>query len=96
MFKSGKDWPGSEPAGALEFEARSGEVRLSEVKAGREVTVVAIEGGRGLCSRLAALGLLPGSRLKVTGNLGGPVLVEVKGSRISLGRGMARKVRVKP
>lgn len=96
MLKSERDWPGSEPAGSLEFEAGPGEVRLSEVKAGREVTVVALEGGRGLCSRLAALGVLPGSRLKVAVNLGGPVLVEVKGSRISLGRGMARKVRVKP
>ena len=59
------------------------------------VQVVQTSGGRRHRAKLAAMGVLPGSRLKVCCNLGGPLIVEAKGSRLSLGRGMAARVMVK-
>ena len=58
------------------------------------VRVVNTTGGRNHRARLAAMGVMPGSELKVCCNLGGPLIVEVKGARLSLGRGMASKVLV--
>jgi len=58
------------------------------------VQVVNTTGGRNQRAGLAAMGIMPGSGLKVCCNLGGPIIVEVKGSRLSLGRGMASKVLV--
>jgi len=60
--------------------------------------VVNVAGGRGVRQRLAQLGIYPGSIITVynLGNWRGPLLVEVAGSRIALGRGMARKIEVQP
>jgi Fe2+ transport system protein FeoA len=58
------------------------------------VQVVNTTGGRNHRARLAAMGVTPGSVLKVCCNLGGPLIVEVKGSRLSMGRGMASRVLV--
>ena len=44
---------------------------------------------------LAALGLTPGTEIKVCSNLGGPLVIEVRGSRLSLGRGIASKIMVR-
>lgn len=69
---------------------------LTQMRKGSCVTVVAVDAGRNLQARLAALGLIPGVRLEVVnGTLGGPVLVELGGSRLMLGCGMARKIVVK-
>lgn len=68
---------------------------LAIVQAGRRVRLVAVDRGHGLQGRLAAMGLVPGVEIKVLRNsMHGPFLVEVKGSRIMLGRGMARKIMV--
>jgi len=57
--------------------------------------VVALPHGRGLASRLIALGLTPGSEVCVLQNRGrGPIIVEVHGARVALGRGQAEKVLV--
>jgi Fe2+ transport system protein FeoA len=54
-----------------------------------------VEAGGDLQSRLAAMGLVPGVEIEVIQNfMQGPFLIEVKGSRIILGRGMAQKIRV--
>jgi len=45
--------------------------------------------------KLAAMGLTTGVEIKVCGAMGGPVVVEVRGSRLSLGRGVADKVLVR-
>jgi Fe2+ transport system protein FeoA len=37
----------------------------------------------------------PGTRVTVKCNAGGPMIIEVRGSRLSLGQGMARKILVK-
>jgi len=58
--------------------------------------IVNIYGGRGLIRKLYSLGLLPGEIVRVVNNMGGPILVEVRGSRVAIGRGMAMKIYVEP
>jgi ferrous iron transport protein A len=66
---------------------------LTIVEAGRCVRLIAVEAGHGLRGRLAAMGLVPGAEIEVFRNsMHGPFLINVKGSRIVLGRGMARKI----
>jgi ferrous iron transport protein A len=66
---------------------------LAIVQSGRQVRVVAIEAGHRLQGRLANMGLVPGMEIRVLSNsMRGPFLIEVKGSRIMLGRGMAQKI----
>ncbi len=69
---------------------------LEQIDVGRDGTVVAIEGGGGVRSHLGALGIHVGDRIRVVERapFRGPVLVEVHGTRVALGRGVARKVRV--
>lgn len=51
-----------------------------------------------MTARLARLGIVPGAEVVVVSRapVGGPVLVEVNGARVALGRGVARKVVVEP
>jgi len=59
--------------------------------------VTAVHGGRGFGRRLASMGILPGAEVRmVRGGLGGPVIVEARGSRVLVGRGMAHRVMVEP
>jgi len=68
---------------------------LSDVPPGTRVLLVGLDAGQGLATRLAAMGLVPGVEVLVVRNEGvGPVLVEVKSTRLGLGRGMALKIRV--
>jgi Fe2+ transport system protein FeoA len=68
---------------------------LSVVKAGEKVKLVRIDAGRGLSSRLAAMGLLPNVELTVVRNgHPGPFVISVKESKVMLGRGMAQKIMV--
>ncbi|MFX0014059.1 MAG: ferrous iron transport protein A [Promethearchaeota archaeon] len=51
------------------------------------------EGGRGVILRVNELGFYPGSRIKMIRNVkAGPVLVELKGCRIAVGRGISMKI----
>jgi Fe2+ transport system protein FeoA len=48
-------------------------------------------------SRLGCLGILPGETIKILQqNNGGPLLIEVKGTRVALGNGICGKVIVTP
>jgi ferrous iron transport protein A len=59
--------------------------------------VVALPKIHGLARRLIALGLTTGSRVEVLSNWGsGPVIIEVHGARLALGRGQAARVMVRP
>ena len=71
---------------------------LGMLSGGGRFRVISISGGRGVRQRLAQLGIYPGSIITVynLGNWRGPLLVEVAGSRIALGRGMARRIEVQP
>lgn len=68
---------------------------LSDVQAGETVRLARIEAGRGLNSRLAAMGLVADVEIKVVNNSHpGPFVISVKDSKMMLGRGMAQKIMV--
>ena len=68
---------------------------LAMVDEGKRVRLVAVHSGVGLKGRLAAMGLVPGVEIEVVRNrFRGPFVLEVKGSRMMLGRGMAHKILV--
>jgi len=71
-------------------------MRLLDVKSGKKVCLVDFQGSRGLELKLRQLGLVRGDTAKVIRHapLGGPLLVECKGRRIALGRGIAVKILV--
>jgi len=56
--------------------------------------VVSFEGGRGLVRRLEAMGLRRGAAVKMVAcqPIGGPVVIEVAGTRLALGRGVATRI----
>ncbi|CAD7767973.1 FeoA domain protein [Candidatus Methanoperedenaceae archaeon GB50] len=68
-------------------------VPLGLLAAGDEGVVLGYCGGRGVARRLLELGFTPSSRVKVISGSPG-LLVDVKGSRIALGRGIAMKILV--
>lgn len=68
---------------------------LSLAKEGEKVRIVRINAGHNLNSRLSSMGLLPSVEITVINNgHPGPVIVNVKNSKIMLGRGMAHKIMV--
>jgi len=68
---------------------------LSSVEAGQTVRLAAIHAGRGLRSRLVAMGLGPNVQITVVNNRHpGPFVISVRGAKMMLGRGMADKIMV--
>lgn len=70
-------------------------VSLCDVKTGESATVVEIHGGGGLARRLASMGILAGVSVRVVKNSGSMILA-LRDNRLVLGRGMVKKVFVKP
>ncbi len=68
---------------------------LAFARPGEEVVIDRIMGGCGLQRRLSEMGLLPGERIRVISSDSGPVVVEVKGVRVGIGFGMAKKIMVR-
>lgn len=70
------------------------EISLAELTTGERGRIVRFEGGWGFQARLEALGLRENKTVQKVANqpLRGPVVVEVDGCRIAIGRGMAAKV----
>lgn len=72
-------------------------VSLSTIKSGDSVEIKWMTGGHHFLSRLASLGFTPGARLRVVQNYGrGPIIVNVRETRVALGRGEAEKILVGP
>ena len=70
---------------------------LSEIKNGDRVTLNEVAVGRELTSRLTSLGLTPGVVVQVLQNQGrGPIIINVRGTHVALGRGEAEKLLVEP
>jgi len=71
-------------------------VSLTNIKAGSKVRVVRIRGGLGIRQRLSCLGIHPGDIivLQKSGFMRGPVLVNIHGNQVALGRGVAAKILV--
>ena len=56
--------------------------------------IVAIEGGHGIQSRLAQMGIHIGDHVSVDsrGAFRGPILLAVHGAQVAIGRGVARRI----
>lgn len=68
---------------------------LSQVAEGQTVNIIRIGGGRGLRVRLTTLGLLPNTQVTVIHNgRSGPFVINVKNSKMALGRGVVDKIMV--
>ena len=66
---------------------------LDELKPGELAKIVVVEGGYGLRQKLSLRGISEGDFVRVISSHG-PVTVEVSTNTVSIGRGMARKIRV--
>ena len=65
---------------------------LAIARPGEEVTIVDIRAGRGLTRRLADMGLTPETTIRVINSqMPGPVLIDLRGSRLVLGFSAAQK-----
>jgi ferrous iron transport protein A len=68
---------------------------LNDLGPGETATVHEIYGGTQFRSRMASLGFTPGAAVKMIQNYGhGAVIVSLRGTRVALGRGEARKVAI--
>ena len=74
----------------------SGMMTLDTVGVKRQARVIMIDGGQKVRSYLNTLGIHIGDWLTVVQRapFRGPVLVEIHGTRVALGRGVARKIQV--
>ncbi len=87
----GPRW-GSPRTNTLTITAK-GEISLAQLLTGQRAIVKEINGGRGFVNRLATLGFTPGSEVEMEANYGsGPVIVNVRGVEIALGRNEAGRV----
>jgi len=70
-------------------------IPLCSLKTDHVGVIHSLLGGHVLTSRLATLGFTPGTQLTMVQNYGwGPLIVQVRDTRIALGRGEANKIRV--
>jgi len=70
-------------------------ISIIEIPLGKTAIVYQIIGGHSACKRLNELGLIPGAKVELVNRINsGPVMIRVKGSKLALGRGLARKVMV--
>ena len=69
---------------------------LAMALVGQTVRFVGARGGRGLSHRLAEMGLTPGEAIEVLNRGPGPFIVNVRGTRLVLGRGMVGRIYVQP
>ncbi len=68
---------------------------LAMVSPGEIVRVAGIRAGWGLQRRLADMGLTPGVQIRVMNSQRpGPVMIDLRGSRVALGHGVAQKIMV--
>ena len=69
---------------------------LSKVKGGRTMEVVDLIGSEQVTRRLLEMGLYEGATVEVISGRGwGPVVLKLAGTRLALGRGLARQILVR-
>lgn len=72
------------------------ELTLNEAGVGGLYAVVDFDAGRSLQQRIFSMGLNSGARFTILSNSGrGPVELLVRQTKLGIGRGMSRKIRVK-
>jgi ferrous iron transport protein A len=69
---------------------------LHDIQEGKKARVLLILGGIGVRQSLSTIGINVGDTVLVKRHAawGGPILIEVRGSEVALGRGVASKVQV--
>lgn len=69
-------------------------IPLTNMKEGQTGIIITVDGGKGATKRLADLGLTTGTEIKVIRKalFSGPVKIQVRGSRMVIGRGLALKI----
>jgi ferrous iron transport protein A len=69
---------------------------LDQVYENKRAKVIDIQGGAGVRQRLGQMGIHPGDIVTILrfGALRGPILIEVHGSQVALGRGITSRVTV--
>ena len=68
---------------------------LNDLRVGETAVVCALDGGAHFRSRMVSFGFTPGVTVKMMQNYGcGAVIVGLRGTRVALGQGEARKVGV--
>lgn len=65
---------------------------LAALPEGCKGKVVKVEAGLGLVRRLGEMGFVKGARVKMLRSTSGPIMVQLYGSRIALGRGVASRI----
>ena len=70
---------------------------LVNLKNNEEGLILSIEGGRNAISKLEALGIRPGKKIRKMNSqiFRGPIVIEIDGRDIGLGYGLANKVLIK-
>jgi ferrous iron transport protein A len=80
-----------EEAGNIQIELT--EMMLTRAEAGKKVVIAGVRAGWGLKRRLADMGLVPGTEVKIINNeRPGRVVLELNGSRLAIGYGVASKI----
>ena len=69
---------------------------LDRLREGERATIHAVAGGHGIRHRLENIGVYPGDGVTVmrVGSMGGPVLIEIHGAHVAVGRSLARSIEV--
>ncbi|MFO8043754.1 MAG: FeoA family protein [Alkalispirochaeta sp.] len=69
---------------------------LSRAPSGVPVVVARLDGGEGFRSKVISMGLVPGKTVTVrSSGKRGPLVVQIDGSRVGLGRDVAERIMVK-
>ena len=71
-------------------------MNLLDVTKNQSVRVITFSGGKGVGFKLRQLGLCPGKEVKVLryAPLGGPLMIDIGGRSVAIGRGIAARVQV--
>ena len=69
---------------------------LDQIYENGKAKVIDIQGGARIRQRLSQMGIHPGDMITIVryGALRGPLLIEIHGSQVALGRGIASKITV--
>ncbi len=78
------------------MEARRKQLNVTDLEDEQTGIIITILGGVKASKRLADLGLTPGTEITVIGRtlFSGPIQIEVSGSKLALGKGLASKIQV--
>lgn len=83
-----------EVASRIEVEVM--EIPLAAVTPGKPMIVIGFRGGPGMQRRLADMGLTPGVEVKtISKDRHGSLIIELRGTRLALGRGIAHHILVR-